>query len=169
MTLDEILELFPDNSTGEISAADIRTALTALYEDTEAVALEVAGHDARLDALEAETEGYAQVFSYLWTNTAGPAVGKATVDAWSMAGRKVQINETTDDGQNLGFGVLDAAASAEIRLLTADGKKLIGTVTADSVDHGSYRDVAFLPTAVVGAAPTLNQKIAVAIVVREAV
>ena len=133
----------------------------------DAVELEVAGHDARLDALEAEPDSYAQVFSYVWTTSAGPAVGKATVDAWSMAGRKVQLNETTDDGQSLGFGVIDAAASAEIRLLTADGKKLIGTVTADSVDHGAYRDVAILPTAIVGAAPALNQKVAVAVIVRE--
>ena len=31
MTLDDLLALFPDNTTGQISAADLRTAITELY------------------------------------------------------------------------------------------------------------------------------------------
>lgn len=46
MTLEELLELFPDNTTGEISAADMRVTVTALFSQTEAV-------EARVAALEA--------------------------------------------------------------------------------------------------------------------
>lgn len=50
MTLDELLALLPDNSSGAISAADIRTIVTDLFNHTSAVearvgALEVGGTD----------------------------------------------------------------------------------------------------------------------------
>lgn len=37
MTLEELLALFPDNTTGDISAADVRTAITELFNTTAAV------------------------------------------------------------------------------------------------------------------------------------
>ena len=46
MTLEELLALLPDNTTGEIDAADLRTVVTELFNKTAAA-------EARLDALEA--------------------------------------------------------------------------------------------------------------------
>lgn len=105
-----------------------------------------------------------QAFSCVWTTSAGPAVGKVTADAWSMAATKIQLNETTDDGQVLSFAVLDNAVSKEIRLLTADGKRLRATINGPTVDQGSFRDIFVTVHEVLGAAPVTNQRVTVAVI-----
>lgn len=57
MTLDELLALLPDNTTGEISAADFRTIVTELYNRDEE-------QNGRLTALESSAGEIA--FSGIW-------------------------------------------------------------------------------------------------------
>lgn len=148
-----------------VSAHDAE--LASLDGRLDAVEPQLPPLDARLDALEANSgDGYAQVFSYLWATSAGPAVGKVTIDAWTMGATKIQVNETTDDGQALTFAVLDSSSSAEIRLLTADGKKLRANKTGPSVDQGAYRDIPISVISITGAAPALNQRTTVAMIVK---
>lgn len=56
-TLAELLALLPDNTTGEISAADLRAVITGVWDEaataTAALQGEVTALDARVDALEA--------------------------------------------------------------------------------------------------------------------
>lgn len=204
MTLEELLALLPDNNTGAIDAADLRTIVTELYtrDDTNAAAADgrldaleagtaaldgrldqaeanittlqsdlnaleatVAINSDRLDDLELAGDGYAQVFSYLWVTTANPAAGKVTVNAWSMSASLLQISETTDDGQNLTFAVMDGASRAQITIHTADGKRLRADVNGPTSDQGSYRNVSITPTEVSGTAPATSQKTTVAIIV----
>src|SRR5262245_52811150 len=64
MTLAELLALLPDNNTGDIDAADLRTIVTELFDNTATVLAEaqantgqIVNNDARLDALENQAPG----------------------------------------------------------------------------------------------------------------
>lgn len=139
MDLSEMLALLPDNSTGEISAGDLRAIVTALYDRGQ----------------------IGQSFSYLWTTTPGPGAGKVTMTAWTTAATVVQISETTDDGQNLTFAALDSATNPRLVLMTADGSTLHAAVTGASVDNGGWRAVPVAVQSVTGPAPSLNERVSV--------
>jgi len=138
-----MLALLADNSTGQIEAADLRAIVSELY------------------FLGTQ---HAQVFSYVWTTTPGPGAGKVTIDLWSMSGSKVQISETTDDGQVLTFALLDGSANKEVRLLTGSGKALRAHISGPSVDQGGFRDLPIQVLELTGAAPSNNERMSVALV-----
>ena len=142
MNLDQMLALLPDNNTGEIDAADLRAIITDLY----------GGHSV------------AQVFGYLWaTGTGTPAVGRVLVaPLWSAGSTTLRINETTDDGQNLIFTVLDSLSSTLI-LSGANGGVLRAKITGPSVDLGTSRDVPITVTGLSGSAPINGEKMAVVV------
>src|SRR5262245_11244469 len=101
MTLDELLALLPDNTTGEIDAADLRTVVTELFNATAAVQTEADSTltmananaaavaefavttDARIDALE-EATGRTRTASGVWrlntTPGAAPSDGQVSTD-----------------------------------------------------------------------------------------
>ena len=134
MTLDEMLALLADNTTGDISAADLRDIVTGLYDKASKL---ISSHP------------------YRWA-TGVPATGKLSLDqGWSMASTVLSMSETTDDGVTIGFGVLDQAASADV-VIGTDTQRLDANVTGPSVDQGTYRDIPIQVTAVSGAAPTNN-------------
>jgi hypothetical protein len=136
MTLSDMLALLPDNTTGEISPADMRAIVTDLYN-------------------AANSEGTA--YAYRWTTGATPASGQLTMDQpWLITATKALISETTDDGLTLGFTVVDNAAAARLWITNAAGAKLVADVTGASVDMGTYRELPITVTSIAGAAPINN-------------
>lgn len=110
------------------------------------------------------TNTYAQVFSYKYGSSV-PATGTVYTNAWSMGATEIRINETTDDGAILSFGVLASAKTAEIRLVTTDGKILRATITGPAVDNGAYRTIPIAPIQVIGTVPGATAITNVAVVV----
>jgi hypothetical protein len=145
MTLDEMLALLPDNTTGEISAADMRTIVTDLFE---------------------KANTYAQTFSYGWSTTGGsPSSGKVVTSplAWDLTPTEIQINETTSDGYTLVFNLLDASDGGQIWLSAATGGIMKTTIAGPSVDQGSYRSIPVTVDSVSGSAPANNEKVTVTV------
>jgi hypothetical protein len=145
MTLDEMLALLPDNTTGEISAADMRAIVTDLFE---------------------KANTYAQTFSYGWTTTGGsPSTGKVRTDTitWDLTPTEIEINETTADGYTLVFNLLDASSGGQIWLSAATGGILKTTIAGPSVDNGTWRSIPVTIDSVEGSAPLNNEKVTVTV------
>src|SRR5262245_20023038 len=142
MTLDEMLALLPDNTTGEISPADLRAIVTDLYD-------------------AAHTTGDA--YAYKWsTSGSAPNTGYVTLDQpWQTFASKALVSETTADGIALGFGVLDAAVASRVWVTNAAGAKLIADVTGPSVDQGPYREIPIHVTSLVAGPPANNGAVTV--------
>lgn len=140
MTLDEMLALLPDNTSGDISAADLRTVVTELHRIASSVSA---------------------VFSYTWVDAdPSPGAGKVTMDQnWSMAATKLLISETTLDGATVTFTSVDAAAAVELLIISAGGGRWRGTVSGPSVDQGGYREVPVTPLEAVDPKPANNEKV----------
>lgn len=81
--LEELLELLPDNTTGEIDAADLREIVTALWEKIEA--LPISGGD---DG-EVTVEGVA-------LNVRNPSDGASTLTLTSFDGTVHTISVSND-------------------------------------------------------------------------
>lgn len=148
MTLDEMLALLPDNSTGAIDAADLRAIVTGLFD---------------------AANTYAQTFSYGWSTTGGaPSNGKVMTEplAWDDTVTHLLLNETTADGYALVFNLFDASSGGQIWLSAANGGLLRTTITGPSVDNGSYRDIPVTVDSFTGPAPANNEKVAVTVLVR---
>jgi len=148
MTLEEMLALLPDNSVGAIDAADLRVIVTELF------------HAANT---------YAQTFSYAWSTTGGsPSTGKVITSnlAWDDSVTEIDINETTSDGYTLVFNLFDASDGGQVWLSGAQGGILRTTITAPSVDNGSYRSIPVTVDSWVGPAPANNEKVTVTVLVR---
>jgi|SRR5262245_10127514 len=146
MTLDELLALLPDNTTGEISAADLRTVVSDLYDAAHSVT---------------------QVYAYRWTTSAVPTAGHVTMDQpWMNFASKVIVSETTDDGVVLGFGLIDSAAAARVWFThNATGAKLTADITGPSVDLGNYREVPISVREIVGNPPGNNDPVTLSLLV----
>jgi hypothetical protein len=146
MTLAELLALLPDNTTGDIDAADLRTIVTELYNASNQVA---------------------QVFGYLWVTGSAPASGKVSTDVpWGQTPTLLQISETTDDGQNLVFTLFDTLTDARVILAGANGGVLYADVTGPSVDQGSYREIPITVTSNTGIEPIAGEKMSVTVTAR---
>jgi hypothetical protein len=154
MTLEELLALLPDNTTGDIDAADLRTIVTELHTLASAPP---AG----------DSNTVAQVFGYLWVagdNT--PAAGKAaTNQPWGQLPTVLRLSETTDDGQNLVFTLVDSATDARVILAGAGGGILRADITGPSVDQGSYREIPISVTGTSGVEPINSEKMSVVVTV----
>jgi hypothetical protein len=145
MTLDEMLALLPDNSTGQISAADLRSIVTDMYHLAASLG---------------------QAFSYVWeTSDTSPGSGKVTMDQpWQSSASQLYISETTQDGAVLTFAGVDNAFEAQIWVNNATGSSVRAKVTGPSVDLGSYRQIPISVMSVTGASPANNEKVSVSIV-----
>src|SRR5262245_34717783 len=137
MTLDEMLALLPDNTAGEISAADLRSIVSDLYD-------------------MANTVG--DSFAYLWSTSGGaPGSGHCTMDQpWQAFATKMLVSETANDGIVTGWTVVDTAVSAKFWVTTAAGSKLTGEITGPSLDMGTYREVPIHVASITGAQPGNN-------------
>jgi len=143
MTLDELLALLPDNDTGEISAADLRTIVTDLY------------HAAHL---------WGTQYAYQWSTDQTPSNGKVSKsNGWVEASGILHVAETSDEGMAFGVAFLDSGRCEAI-ILTAPGIAMQMTPTDVSVDQGGYRDI---PVDVVKAslvAPSNNDLLSLTVV-----
>jgi len=98
-TLQDLLDLLPDNSTGDIDAADLRTVVTDLWNQTVGVETEVTGNadavalwaattNARIDALEEATGGDRTVSAVYRLDAApsgDPSGGEVTTNTGALA------------------------------------------------------------------------------------
>ena len=91
MTLDEMLALLPDNQTGDIDAADLRTIVTELFNDTAALQTAVGNWatttNARIDALEDATASgrtVAGVYRLDVTPSGDPGNGQVTTNSGAL-------------------------------------------------------------------------------------
>lgn len=135
MTLDELLALLPDNTTGDISAADLRTVVTELWQ-------------------VANTQ--AQLFVYDYTTSTSPTQGKANID-WATSANTLGVSEQTSDGGVLPVAVIDATGGNVFILANGDRSVMIrGSLVGPSTDQGSYRTFAVTVDEVVGTQPSAN-------------
>jgi len=145
MTLDELLALLPDNTTGEISPADMRTIVTDLYH---------AAHSA------------SDAYAYRWATSGPPGSGHVTMDQpWQTFATKIVISETTNDGITPSFGAIDSAVAARVWITGAGGVELVANVTGPSVDLGTYREIPVAVQSITGAQPANNVDVTLSLVV----
>jgi len=144
MTLDEMLALLPDNTTGEIDAADLRAIVTDLYD-------------------AAHTQGVAYTFE--WTDDQTPPNGKLSLNqGWQTFSTTMNLSETSADGQVLTFGTIDASR-VRIVLHPATGGTLKLDTTGPSTDLGGYRSVPVQVLEITGTSPVNNESMSTAFVV----
>jgi len=140
-----MLALLPDNTAGDISAADLRAIVTDLYHM----------------AASSST-----AYVYRWATSSPPAAGHVTMDQpWQTFATKVVISETADDGTAPGFGGIDAAVASRVWITGASGLQLVADVTGPSVDMGTYREVPISVLSITGAQPANNATVTVSVVV----
>ena len=135
MTLDDLLALLPDNSTGEIDAADLRAIVTELWNVANSQAL---------------------VLVYEYVTSTAPALGKVNI-AWTTSATTLAVSEQTSDGGALPVAVIDGTDQNTFVLANGDRSAMVrGTITGNSTDQGSYRTFAVTVTEVVGTQPGAN-------------
>ena len=144
MTLDEMLALLADNTTGDISAADLRSVVTDLY-------------------YAAMSEWSSR--PYKWTNNSPPGSGSvALVGGWGTSATVLQVSETDSDGATVAWGLFDDATGRRVLITTADGKRFFAEVAGPSVDQGTYREIPLsADIKVAGTAPNNNATVTVTI------
>jgi hypothetical protein len=136
MNLSEMLALLPDNTTGEISPADLRAIVNDLYTSANTV-----------------TESWA----YDWTTDTTPQAGKICANnGWSMTTTMLHVSETTGEGMLMSFAAVDRQTSPVHLELASPGHKMHVLVIGPSVDQGHYRDVPVQTMTVVGTSPVNN-------------
>jgi hypothetical protein len=141
--LNDLLALLPDNTTGDIGADDLRTIVTELW------------HQASI---------YGNSYLFKWDANPPPAAGQITMDQpWQMFATKILVSNTTSDGLTLTFDLLDNSTETKFLLATKAGGKLQATVTGDSVDFGSYREVPITVASMSGTPPSGNDNVTVTI------
>ena len=141
MTLAELLALLPDNTTGEITPADLRAVVSGLHQ---------------LATLQGTS------FAFKWTDDQSPPTGRVAMDApWQLSATKTFVNETTDDGVILTFGLVDAAVAGKVSYRTADNSKLTANILGPSVDLGEYREIPIHVESTAGPAPSNGELVTV--------
>src|SRR5262245_30769071 len=164
-TLDDLLALLPDNTTGAIDAEDLRTIVTALWDNDAALystgQSELQALKARVSALEETTNTHGASFPFTWATNGNPPSNKhMTMDQpWQTFATKVMLSETALDDTVLTFTVLDSAISARLYLTTADGAKLTADVTGPTVDQGTYREIPVHVLSTEGDPPSNNEDV----------
>lgn len=134
MTLDELLDLLPDNVTGQISAADMRTIVTDLW---------TASNTLRVS------------YEYEWNagDTSPAANGQATLDAgWSPASVTLFVNDNDQGGRPMAFGSFPPGRDVNIAI-AGDGFDARLSVTGPPVDVGLWHTVPVSVLSMTGVAP----------------
>lgn len=137
MTLDELLALLPDNDSGEISAADLRTIVTELHT--------------------VANTGW-NSYAYKWSTTTNLGSGQVNCD-WAVGQTTLHIHKTSSN--EILFPDLEIS---RIRLhTTASSLKM--NVIGPTVDQGSSYDIPADVTELSGAVPANNATITVVVAV----
>lgn len=126
MTLDQLLALLPDNDQGEVSAADMRTIVTELFDKSEANTgdMEIMGEavlnyraatNARIDTLEraedSQTFTVSGVWEYLVVPNTDPNDGQVSADV-VLPVNAATLRFASKDLSGTDFGTLLPLASA---------------------------------------------------------
>jgi len=129
-TLNDLLALLPDNTSGDISAADLRTITTALWNRVNAI----------VDR------------PYTTTNSAGPASGKLYVQGGWATPTGLELHDTSGDGAATPWSTIQAGTW--LRLDRNDGQGILRlTATGTPVDSGTTGSVSVSVRDVTGTAP----------------
>jgi hypothetical protein len=146
MTLQELLDLLPDNDTGDIGADDLRTIVTELWN---------------------QSRQYGNLYAFKWDTTVPPGSGQVTMDQpWQLSATQLLVSETTSDNLALTFVLIDNALSGKVWLSTAGGARVEADVLGATVDQGTYREVPIQVTSVTGAQPNNNTAVTLTVVVQ---
>ena len=142
MTLDEMLALLPDNTTGQIGADDLRSIVTDLYHSANSTS---------------------QAWAYQWSTNAQPHNDKhASMDLpWQLAAATIYVSNLADDGTTPMWTTIDAAAGARLWITNAAGSKLIADVTGPTVPIAAYREVPVTVASISGPQPANNAAVTV--------
>jgi hypothetical protein len=142
--LNDLLALLPDNSSGEISAADLRTIVTELYNDANSVFNQ---------------------YAYKWDSGTTPASGKLNLAAWTAdTDTTLYINDVSAGSIALPFGLVDT--DPKFTLARDDGTaKASGTVIGPSVPHSGYHEVPVHLDTTTGTSPTNNTPLTLSLMV----
>lgn len=142
MTLDDLLALLPDNDTGAISAADMRTVVTGLWE--------------RIDAMAFRS------VQYQWTTNLNVSDGQVTV-GWGVGAAMLNIAKRDKGGNEAAWDLLfpDTALGTKLRLRNIDvpGPYATMHVTDSATDQGDSWAVPVTVDVVNGAAPAGNNDV----------
>lgn len=123
MTLAELLALLPDNTTGDIDAADLRTIVTELFNTTAALQAEADLTVTNMNTLTSELENWAAT-----TNARIDALEQATASGHTVSG-VYRLNSTPSGDPATGqvttnTGALDTAASIRVAATDRGGTDL---------------------------------------------
>lgn len=142
MSLDEMLALLPDNTSGEIGADDLRTIVTELF---------TAAHT------------FGDRVTYGWVpGDPSPAVGKVYLNnGWSTTSTLMALAEQSADGIVFTFAAVDRGDVMHMAMTTPAGGVLRLSTNGPSVDNGTYRNVPVIVTSATGAAPLVNDSLSV--------
>lgn len=135
---DDLLALFPDNSTGEISAADMRQAMTLIAEVGQ-------GNQARITALEQQVPTVGVSVSGVWqidpTPASVPSAGEVTCDT-GLFGTASYINFDKHASGGIDFSsALANAVSIYVQQQNDSTNWIRYSVNGPVVDGGSYTQV----------------------------
>jgi hypothetical protein len=143
VTLDELLALLPDNDTGDISAADLRTIVTDLYE---------AAHT------------WGTQYAYNWSTDQTPGNGKISKsNGWTAADGILHVADLSAGGLTFGTALLDGGRVSAL-ILTAPGIAMQMKPLDVSVDQGVYRDIPVSVDKASMVAPSNNDLITLTVV-----
>lgn len=136
-TLDDLLALLPDNSTGDISAADLRAVVTGVWN---------AGADVEARVVALETAGGTVSVTGVWrvrsdTGGAVPTGGEVTSDTGNFATATwLRFDDADDNGQDLTTALL--AASTLYGQDYKDSANFVRYLVTDAVDLGDFVELA---------------------------
>lgn len=136
MTLDEALALLPDNTTGQISASDLRDIVTAMWGTDDALS-------ARIGVLEAAGDLHTIVGVWQVNQTVGaaPSTGQVTKDQAAFSSVNwLRFTETDVEGTDLGTALLQASV-IYMQMRTDRTKWVRYDVSGTPTDAGTYIQV----------------------------
>lgn len=140
MTLDELLDLLPDNTEGLIEPVDLRTIVSELYS-----------------AAHVFTERWAYEYT---PDTSPPVTGKLNI-VWALGAQTLRLSETAADGTPTSFRDTTGGRVA----LNASGHEFRGTVDGPPVDQGTFREIPVTVDELVGGVPGNNVPVSLYMIV----
>jgi len=161
MTLEEMLELLPDNDTGAIDAADLRSVVTGLYELAQGLA-------AKVNAVESYHDSISITGAWQYNGTPGVVPGGMQITtATGRLSDAAWIRFAKFDQDNRDFSTVLARAST-LFIQQAQNAGTWGKVfvTGPGVDGGSYVELPISWALGSGSASTANwQRVVVVVTV----
>jgi hypothetical protein len=144
MTLNQILALLPDNTTGQISAADLRSIITEIFN---------------------AAYTFTNQYSYQYTPQSGPASGKINLNSWDMSASVMAVSKTSNSGLSFPSVLVDSDPSYGTTKISNANKSsvMLVNMTGPSTDGGTYLTYPVTVLSVVGPIPATNAQLTVTV------